>query len=469
MRRAVVIGAGLGGLACAARLVTAGVQVTLLEANRRAGGKCGGEHWGEFTVDFAPHVFSMSHGGEIARVCRVLGEPVEFVVREPLADILLGHRHLTFPGRFDSLADAVQFVLRAGIRPSRMVGAARHFLQLCRGAPDLGDRDTTLRQWVLQYTDDPSYHILINLFSLLALVVPYDVASAREMARCFARIVRGPGVGYPRGGCAGLVEAQVRGIRRHGGQVLLEHPVEWIEIRDGRATAAWSRGRRFEADAVFSNAGVQGTAALAGAEALGTAYSDHVRDLEPSLAGIMIRYTLASRVIDTPVLFAMPATPADVVCARIHEGRLTEAGLGYYVNVPSNFDPGLAAPGGQVVIAGTLSYAEVDRLDVEERMLLALERRIERQYPGFADAILRREPTTAAHVAAASGRRTTGEAVGVAQIPGQCGPSRPAIRTPIRGLYVVGADTGAEAIGTELAAGSGLQAAMLAMRDELSR
>jgi len=465
MERAVVIGAGLGGLACAARLSTSGVAVTLLEANSRAGGKCGGDRWDGYTVDFAPHVFSMSEGGEVARVCRILGERVPFVIRDPIAEVHLGRRVFSFPGTFRSPADAARLVIRAGIRPSRLLGAGRHFMQLSRGAPDLArGPDTDLRQWARRYTDDPAYLELLNLFSFLAFVEPYDRGSAREMASCFTRIVRGPGIGYPKGGCAGLVEAQVRGIRRHGGRVLLDRPVDRIEVEAGRARAVWSRGERIEADAVFSNAGVQRTAQLVGDAHMDRAYADRARRLRNSMAGIMIRYTLRSHVIDTPVLFAMPATPVDEVCSRIRDGRLTEAGMGYYVNVPSNFDPDLAPPGGQVVIAGTLSYSEVGHTDVEETMLLSLERRMERMFPRFADAVLRREPTLTSHVAAASGRLDSGDAVGLAQTPQQVGDGRPSIRTPVADLYVVGADTGQGAIGTELAAGSGLRAADLAMR-----
>ena len=458
---AVVIGAGLGGLSCAARLASAGVRVTVLEGNARVGGKVGGDRWDGFTVDFAPHLFSMGSAGELARVCRMLDEPQRFVVRNPVARVRLGSREFAFPARFDSPRDAASLVLRAGIRPSRLLGAGRHFLQMAMGAPDLERHgaDTTLQQWVSRYTDDPTYHTLINLFSILAFVLPYDVTSAVEMARCMSRIVRGPGIGYPEGGCLGLVEAITRGVRRAGAQVELNRPVDRIETHRGRVRAVWCRGERRVADAVFSNAGVRRTVELVGAEAVGDRYARRARGLVNSMAGVMIRYTLDTEVIDSPVLFAMPKTPAADVARRIGEGRIVDAGMGYYATVPTHFDPGLAPPGGQIVIAGTAFYPEVPGRAGLERMLLGLERRLENLYPRFADAIIRREPTTQVHVAAASGRRISGEAVGVAQIPGQVGAGRPTRRTPIRGLYVVGADTAQGAIGTELAAMSGLAAA----------
>jgi len=472
MRRAVVIGAGLGGLACAARLVTAGVDVTLLEAGRRAGGKCGGKHRDGFTIDFAPHLFSLASEGEIARVCRMVGEPVEFVVREPLVNIRIGHRSVPFPARplaprLQTIAAAARVVGTVGVNPTHVAGIARHFLALCRGAPDLAreDRDVTVREWVSRYTDDAGYHTLMNLFSLLTFVVPYDEGSAREQGRCFLRMTRGPGVGYPRGGCLGLTNAQLRGLRTCGADVRLRHRVDRIECDGGRVRAVWARGQRFEADAVFCNAGVRRTAELAGAGAVGADYLRYTRELSDSLAGIMIRYTLEEPVIPDRVLWSMPDLPAAETCERIRSGEMLGLGAGYYVTIPSNFDPDLAPPGKQVVVAGTLYTAKVENMEDGELMLLGMERRLERLYPGFAGAVRTREVAGVDVIAAASGRLDSGEAVGVAQTPTQSEAQRPSMRTPVDGLWVVGADTGSGAIGTELAASSGLEAAEDALSD----
>ncbi len=459
--RAVVIGSGMGGLACAARLVTRGVQVTLLEAGHGPGGKVGGDRWDGFTVDFVPHMFSMSSGGEIARVARILGEPLQFIVKDPVARVSLGNRVFEFPGRFESVLDAAKLVRGVGVRKRAIPGAARHFLELYRGGPafDRGEADCTLREWGKRYTADPTYLNLLNLLSLLAFVIPYDQGSAREMAHCFARIVRGAGIGYPRGGCLGMVEMLANGIRRHGGTIRYGCRVDRIETDGGRVTGVVAGGERFPADVVFCNGGIQRTVALVGEEHLDETYVRKAGALTNSLAGVGIRYTLDEAVVPYPVLFSMPGGHPDDVCARIHGDRLHGLSNGFYVTVPSNFDPGLAPPGKQVVIAGTLFYSEVDRQQDAERMLVGLEHRMERLFPRLPHVILRREISAQAEIARASGRGHTGESVGIAQTPGQSGEQRPSFRTPIRGLYVVGADTGTGAIGTELAAASGLQAA----------
>jgi len=152
--------------------------------------------------------------------------------------------------------------------------------------------------------------------------VPYDEGSAKEQGRCFLRMTRGPGVGYPKGGCLGLTNAQLRGLKRCGVDVRLRHRVDHIECEDGRVRAVWSRGERFAADAVFSNAGVRRTAELAGADAVGEGYLRQARALTDSLAGIMIRYTLEEPVIPDRVLWSMPDLPADETCDRIRRGDL---------------------------------------------------------------------------------------------------------------------------------------------------
>ena len=52
-----------------------------------------------------------------------------------------------------------------------------------------------------------------------------------------------------------------------------------------------------------------------------------------------------------------------------------------------------------------------------------------------------------------------GETIGLAQIVGQCGPSKPSIKAPIRGLYFVGCDAGGTGVGTQQAIESGMNVA----------
>jgi phytoene dehydrogenase-like protein len=244
------------------------------------------------------------------------------------------------------------------------------------------------------------------------------------------------------------------------------HRVERIETEEGRVRAVWANGQRFDADVVFSNAGIRGTVALAGEDELGADYTRWAESLEDSLAGIMVRYALDRHVIDDRVLFVMPDITGDEFSEAVADGEMLRLEPGFYVTVGSNFDPMLAPPGGQSVVCGTLYYPESHRQDEALEMLARTERRLERLYPDLADAVVHRELVTMAGIGEVSGRLVSGEAIGVAQTVDQCGASRPDFRTPVEGLYIVGADTGTRAIGTELAAGSGFAAAEYALARE---
>jgi phytoene desaturase len=58
-RHAIVIGAGLGGLATAIRLATSGWRVTVLERNDRPGGKMGRHVSGDYVFDTGPTIFTL--------------------------------------------------------------------------------------------------------------------------------------------------------------------------------------------------------------------------------------------------------------------------------------------------------------------------------------------------------------------------------------------------------------------------
>jgi prolycopene isomerase len=58
-----------------------------------------------------------------------------------------------------------------------------------------------------------------------------------------------------------------------------------------------------------------------------------------------------------------------------------------------------------------------------------------------------------------------GEAVGLAQVVGQCGKSKPDPRTPLSGLYLVGCDAGGRGAGTHQAVDSGFNVTTLVDAD----
>ncbi len=83
----IVVGAGLGGLSTALRLVKKGFKVTILEKNSQAGGRLNRIQKDGFTFDTGPSFFSMSYEfKKFAEECKI-DMPFEFVELDPLYSV----------------------------------------------------------------------------------------------------------------------------------------------------------------------------------------------------------------------------------------------------------------------------------------------------------------------------------------------------------------------------------------------
>ncbi len=108
-KKVLVVGAGLGGLATALRLVKRGYSVEMIEKNEQAGGRLNQIKKDGFTFDTGPSFFSMSYEfEEFARDCN-MKLPFEYFELDPLYSVNFSDNPKTFQLYKDAQKLAEQF------------------------------------------------------------------------------------------------------------------------------------------------------------------------------------------------------------------------------------------------------------------------------------------------------------------------------------------------------------------------
>jgi phytoene dehydrogenase-like protein len=212
----------------------------------------------------------------------------------------------------------------------------------------------------------------------------------------------------------------------------------------------------YPADIVVSNCGMQRTIDLTGREHLPEEYVRKAERYRYSNSYVTIKYALERPVITYPVVVCLPEIPPEKVFSYIDQNGVPEDPY-LFMPIPTNHDPSLAPRGKQLVIVGTAAPAGASD-ELCNAILDRVHSKVCELFPAVEGAIAWQSRSTSADARNLTGH-PAGEAIGLAQIPGQVGRMRPELATPVQGLWLVGADAGARGIGTEMAAGSALRLA----------
>ena len=479
----IVVGAGFGGVTAAAVLASSGRRVLLVDRNARPGGKAMlASHKGA-VHDFWPIAGGPTYGSRFDDLIKLVGLPRDVIIAaDPVTDFI----HLG--------ADGVQRCMRVPAFPIRnpltMLGSLKSFdvgyreiggvlrmnlaSVLARGP--LLDRYDNLSAlaWLERYRLPPVVHDWLASLMNLFFVVPVDELSASEAMYTLRLVGAGGGGRYHRGGYGSVAEAAVRHLQEHGGTWLATTPVAHIMTQAGQVAGIQTEsGDVFRAPVVISNAGIQPTVLkLVGEDRFTPDYVASVRALQPSLAFVGVRYVLDKR------FFQVPMT---VVCSPeswFDRARYEAAQAGQwpenpllFVTVPSLYDPTLAtAAAPQVALLGILCSPDPGS-PMNQHAQDRLESMAARLWPALPEHIVHRARYGAAQVSALSRDAVLpgmgGECIGLGQVMGQCGRSKPDSRAPVKGLYYVGCDAGGRGVGTSQAVASGYHVANRVMREPM--
>lgn len=387
---AVVIGAGLGGLATAARLARQGWRVSVLEKNAEPGGRCGrlireGYRWDTGpTLMLMPHVFAET----FADLGERIEDHLELIRVDPTyavsfwdgsrmvmsSDLAYMREQIEAmePGAFDGflryLRDGYRFYRLA---LERFVGrnfrsALEYFSP--RQIPLLFQMRALRRHYdeTRRYVRDSRLRAALTFQDMYLGLSPYEAPATYAL---LAASELTEGVWFPRGGMYRIVEVLAALAEGLGVRLIYQAPVRRIEIEGGRATAVLLEdGHRISADLVVVNAD------------LPYAYrhllppGPEVRRLERMRysCGVITFYWGLDRQV--PALY-----PHHVFLAgdyrtsfeRIFRDHDLPDPPSFYLHVPSRLDPTAAPAGCDAVMALVpVGHLPQDRADVESEWMV---------------------------------------------------------------------------------------------------
>ena len=273
--QAVVIGAGLGGLAAAVRLLEQGYRVTVLERREGLGGRAYQLRDGGYTFDMGPSLITMPwlldelyalagtstadqlrlrpldpfyriHWTDDARTFDFSGSPER--MRAEVARF-----SLTDAAHYDAFMDRSRAIHEQGI----LVAGRKPFLGLgefLRLVPTMARLDAirSLSGFVGRHFSEP--HVR-QAFDFHALFIGGDPSRVPAIYTALSYLQVADGVWYAGGGVHAVVRSLADLIRGGGGEIRTGDPVAAIETDGGRVTGVRTvGGDRLPADVVVSNA-----------------------------------------------------------------------------------------------------------------------------------------------------------------------------------------------------------------------
>jgi len=265
-----VVGAGVGGLACALRLAQTGCRVTVFEANAAPGGKAGRLELGGFSFDTGPSLVTMPW---VFR--ELLGERIELLRVEPVtrygfADGTEVELSADLPRAMEALE---AWSPGAGADWARFLGVCgsmwRASLPFLHGPPPWPPRRPapgeaspdprdllrirpwhTLRSLTRGLVRDPRLRLVIERFATYAGADPRSAPAALAVA---GYVEHAFGAWHVRGGVYRIVEALCARLQERGAGLRLGEPVEELLIEGRRIRGVATRHGPFHADAVVWN------------------------------------------------------------------------------------------------------------------------------------------------------------------------------------------------------------------------
>ena len=272
----IIIGAGLGGIAAAARLAKAGWQVTVLEKNSTAGGRCNQLIKDGHRFDIGPTLYLMPE--IFAETYNALGKKVqdrldlrridptyrirwndgsELGLTANLID-LQAQLEAIEPGSFGGLLNYLAEGSRHyHVSLEKFIG--RNFLNIfeylnIRNLPLIFSAKALVKHYpnASRYFSNPRLRAAFTFQDMYLGVSPFDALATYSLLQ-YTELA--DGVWYPIGGMYRIIQDLVEIAEELGVKFIYEAPVEKIEVNGDRATSVrLANGEQLFADVILANA-----------------------------------------------------------------------------------------------------------------------------------------------------------------------------------------------------------------------
>lgn len=487
----VVIGSGVGGLACALELARQGLKVCVLEQHRAPGGYAQGFRRKGYSFDVSMHhIGGLAPGGLTHAVLDGLG--VLSKVDVSRQDVLLT---AAFPGLEVTLPNepgaAIEGICE--LFPDQASGIRRLFtyLEVLKADVVVPVLDP---DYAVPPTERPSAAVLKSTFrdiveefvsgeALLGLLgqlwmyigLPPSLSTA-TFTTCVVGSSFIEGAFHIKGGGAALTRAMVERLRELGGECVTGARVSRIIVEGGAAKGVEIDGDEVRLPACVFVSGAnpyQTFFDLIPGDEVSTLFRHRLKQMKSSLSLISLYLGLdcPPTTIGVPKgnSFYNSSSDTDDAYRRCLDGTLDRTD--FCVTSYESSDPGACPDGG-----GLMTLAEptpagdwlvLDDAEYEKRKEVARQQvlgKLEERFPGLGGHIVTSEFATPRTMWRYTGNHE-GAVYGLAQTVEQSNSRRLRNRTPIRGLYLTGAWTWSGG-GYEGALMTGIQTAN-AVLDEL--
>ncbi|WP_321937740.1 NAD(P)/FAD-dependent oxidoreductase [Paraburkholderia sp. J8-2] len=478
---AIVIGSGIGGLACAAALARCGKAVLVLERQHVAGGLTQSFSRDGFQWDVGLHYLGeMGPEGEARGVLDWLtGRAMTFAPLGNAYDIVHFPDNLTVPftrpraalegelkSRFPDCAaeiDAFFAALDEAVHAGRALFTRRALSGLLGDVYGLWHR-RAIHKWWGRTTAD----VLADLVSdprlravLLAQQGDHGGTDPAKTSFGIHAVVMNHylnGAWYPLGGAKVFADTLVPIIEQARGSIRLETRVEALRIEDGEATGVLlDDGTVLHAQAIFSDIGAHNTVGLLPAELQQSAWAKEIRSFQPSVCHVTLYVGLQGEI---------SAHGASASNHWFHETWGTSDGVWQltnqettapvlFVSFPSLKDPGSASDDHQrhtaevVALTSWEPFARWSRSTLQDRpgeytafkafIEQSLLAQFARHFPELAPMVVFHEVSTPLSLATYSGAYR-GASYGLEVSPRRFLSESLNVRTPIARLFLTGQD-----------------------------